>query len=292
MALKEIQERHADHAESRARFVLEAEVTGSLEHPGIVPVYGLGSYADGRPYYAMRFIQGDSLKDAIDAFHAPPSPGVATPGLESLAFRQLLSRFVDVCNAIAYAHSRGVIHRDLKPANIMLGKYGETLVVDWGWPRSWAASDVETSRDGPGQLGRFRLDAGRPGDGHAGVHESGTGGGPARPTGAGQRRLQPGRHALLPAHRQGAVRGPRCRSVLARVQKGDFTPPRQVNATVPAALEAVCLKAMALQAGGSLRLAARAGGGHRALAGRRAGRRLSRAVSGPDGAAACASGRR
>src|SRR4051812_24124851 len=66
VALKEIQGRHADHPESRSRFVLEAEVTGCLEHPGIVPVYGLGNYPDGRPYYAMRFIRGSSLKEAID----------------------------------------------------------------------------------------------------------------------------------------------------------------------------------------------------------------------------------
>ena len=71
VALKEIQERHADHPESRARFLLEAEITGGLEHPGIVPVYGLGQYADGRPFYAMRFIKGDSLKDAIERFHKP-----------------------------------------------------------------------------------------------------------------------------------------------------------------------------------------------------------------------------
>ena len=75
VALKEIQSRHADDATSRARFLLEAEITGRLEHPGIVPVYGLGHYADGRPFYAMRFIRGDSLKDAIKRFHSgEPSP--------------------------------------------------------------------------------------------------------------------------------------------------------------------------------------------------------------------------
>ena len=70
VALKQILDRHADDATSRARFLLEAEVTGGLEHPGIVPVYGLGTYADGRPYYAMRFIKGDGLKEAIDRYHA------------------------------------------------------------------------------------------------------------------------------------------------------------------------------------------------------------------------------
>ena len=128
VALKEIQDRYADDAVSRGRFVREAEITGGLEHPGIVPVYGLGTYADGRPFYAMRFIKGDNLRDAIRRFHSGPR----LPKFDSLDFRQLLRRFVDVCNAVAYAHSRGVLHRDLKPGNIMLGKYGETLVVDWG----------------------------------------------------------------------------------------------------------------------------------------------------------------
>jgi serine/threonine protein kinase len=144
VALKEIQLRHADDAYSRGRFVLEAEITGGLEHPGIVPVYGLGTYADGRPFYAMRFIRGDNLKHAIARFHArgrerqrpnqqaPTADAPLAAGFDSLQFRRLLGRFLDVCNAVAYAHSRGVLHRDLKPGNIMLGRFGETLVVDWG----------------------------------------------------------------------------------------------------------------------------------------------------------------
>src|SRR5947207_8701111 len=106
VALKEIQPRYADQPDSRTRFVLEAEITGGLEHPGIVPVYGLGTYADGRPYYAMRFIRGDSLKDAIERFHGPAGKrrSAAERGLE---LRALLGRFIDVCDAIEYAHSRG-----------------------------------------------------------------------------------------------------------------------------------------------------------------------------------------
>ena len=97
-----------------------------------MPVYGLGQYADGRPYYAMRFIRGDSLKEAVDRYPRPAGQEDASPGERAVELRKLLGRFLDVCNAIAYAHSRGVLHRDLKPGNIMLGKYGETLVVDWG----------------------------------------------------------------------------------------------------------------------------------------------------------------
>jgi serine/threonine-protein kinase len=131
VALKEILDRHADDPASRRRFLLEAEITGGLEHPGIVPVYGLGTHADGRPYYAMRFIKGDSLKEAIAAFHADASLR-GDPGRRSLELRKHLRRFLDVCNAIDYAHSRGVLHRDVKPSNVIVGRHGETLVVDWG----------------------------------------------------------------------------------------------------------------------------------------------------------------
>src|SRR5262249_51476070 len=140
VALKEIQDRHAHDPASRSRFLLEAEVTGGLEHPGVVPVYGLGAYADGRPFYAMRFIKGDSLKEAIDRFHQADRTG-REAGEPTLALRALLGRFIDVCNAIGYAHSRGVLHRDLKPGNIMFGKYGETLVVDWGLAKTVGRTD-------------------------------------------------------------------------------------------------------------------------------------------------------
>jgi eukaryotic-like serine/threonine-protein kinase len=132
VALKQILDHHADDPTSRFRFLIEAQITGGLEHPGIVAVYGLGSYGDGRPYYAMRFIRGDSLKEAIGDFHKASSSGPVLAGSCDLALRKLLRRFMDVCNAIDYAHSRGVIHRDINPANIIVGKYGETLVVDWG----------------------------------------------------------------------------------------------------------------------------------------------------------------
>jgi len=132
VALKEIRSRFADEPESRARFLHEAAITGRLEHPGIVPVYALGERPDGRPFYVMRFIRGESLQRAVDRYHAALRDPSARAAAESPTLRQLLGRFVDACEAVAYAHSKGVLHRDLKPSNIMLGAYGETLVVDWG----------------------------------------------------------------------------------------------------------------------------------------------------------------
>jgi formylglycine-generating enzyme required for sulfatase activity/tRNA A-37 threonylcarbamoyl transferase component Bud32 len=244
VALKEIQERHADNPESRARFLLEAEVTGGLEHPGIVPVYGLGTYGDGRPFYAMRFVKGDSLKDAIARFHQEKATLPA--GERALRLRQLLGRFVDVCQAIAYAHSRGVLHRDLKPGNVMLGKYGETLVVDWGLAKVLGEADVEVSE---GLL----------------------------VTSADSALTQAGRALGTPAYmspEQAAGRldllGPRsdvyslgatlyclltgqapfptgdAGEVLGRVQRGDCPRPRDLDRQIHPALEAVCRKAMAL----------------------------------------------
>jgi WD40 repeat protein/tRNA A-37 threonylcarbamoyl transferase component Bud32 len=247
VALKEIQDRLADDPGSRSRFVREAEITGGLEHPGIVPVYGLGTYADGRPYYAMRFIRGDSLKDAIERFHKADE-GPRDPGERTLALRQLLRRFVDVCNAVAYAHSRGVLHRDLKPGNVMLGQFGETLVVDWGLARAGAAEpDGRAAGEAPlvpqsaaaatvaGQV------VGTPGYMSP---EQATGRldllGPASDVYS----LGATLYCLLTG--QPPFTDTDLGVLLQKVQGGDFPRPRQIKAAVPAGLEAVCLKALAL----------------------------------------------
>ncbi len=128
VALKVMQQLAALDPVARHRFLQEAEITGKLEHPGVAPVYGAGEDPDGRPYYAMRFIQGSTLGDAIDRYHA----SAADPAAKRLEFARLLRCLASVCQTVAYAHARGVIHRDIKPGNVMLGPYGETLLVDWG----------------------------------------------------------------------------------------------------------------------------------------------------------------
>jgi serine/threonine protein kinase len=128
VALKELKKDFADQEERRTRLRMEAEVTGRLEHPNIVPTYGLVNDATGQPFYAMRLYKEFSLQGAIDHFHSNDT------GQEkrSLALRKLLGQFKVVCNAVGYAHDRCILHRDLKPANVMLGPFDQTIVVDWG----------------------------------------------------------------------------------------------------------------------------------------------------------------
>jgi serine/threonine protein kinase len=254
VALKEMRGQHADNPTSRARFVLEAEVTGNLEHPGVVPIYGLGRHADGRPYYAMRFIQGDSLKEAIEQFHRQAEAENDSAWWEP-QLRKLVRRFLDVCNTIAYAHSRGVLHRDLKPDNIMLGKFGETLVVDWGLAKVIDRPDQRLTVDD-----EFRESLLRPpssSDFPMTMHGSvlGTPAFMSPEQAAGQSdRVGPrsdvyslGTTLYVLLTGRPPFNDKQVVDVLRRVQNGDFPHPRKLNAAVPPALEAICLKTMALR---------------------------------------------
>ena len=233
VALKEIQQRFASRREARERFVREAMINGRLEHPGIVPVYSFGNRPDGRPYYAMRLVEGVNLKDAIDALH-----GREQLDTRQFELRKLLDRFRGVCEAVAYAHSRGVVHRDVKPQNILLGPFGETFLIDWGlakWTEPPAQSEhgPEEPQDGsvagtppymsPEQVdGRQEL-VGPTSDVYG--------------LGATLYHMLTGEPPF-----QGGIT-----AVLTKVRRGEFPRPRTLGAHIPRALEAICLKAMALR---------------------------------------------
>lgn len=129
VALKELKPQFASNRDATRRMLKEAQVTGQLEHPNIVPVYELATRdGDEQPYYTMRFVRGQTLRDEIARYHVKRRAKLLDP----LELPRLLGAFVCVCNAIAYAHSRGVLHRDLKPENVALGSFGEVVVLDWG----------------------------------------------------------------------------------------------------------------------------------------------------------------
>jgi len=249
VALKEIQDEFADDPASQGRFLREAEVNGRLEHPSIVPVYGLGRHADGRPFYALRFIRGETLDAAARRFHEADRPG-RDPGERALALRQLLGQFVAVCNAVAYAHSRGVLHRDIKPANVMLGKFGETLLVDWGLAKVMGQAESAAPADEPA--------LGPSGDGAGHTQQGAVLGTPAfmAPEQAAGRldllgpasdiySLGATLYVLLTG--RAPCTDPNMMMLLAAVQMGEYPRPSQVKPGVAPALEAICRKAMALQ---------------------------------------------
>lgn len=257
VALKELLDLHADDQNSRSRFLQEAEITGGLEHPGVVPIYGLGQYADGRPYYAMRFIRGDSLRQWIERFHEQSSK-VWTQATDQLQLRRLLARLIDVCNAIEYAHSRGVLHRDIKPSNIMLGQYGETLVVDWGLAKAMgsAATDATTQDLLSPTLPEKVLQP-QSGSGSAPTQMGSAIGTPAfmSPEQAAGRldELGPasdvfslGATLYMLLTGRTPQEGKDIGEILMRVQRGMFSKPRELNSAIPRGLEAICLKAMQL----------------------------------------------
>jgi serine/threonine-protein kinase len=121
LAVKVLLEKHHGRREVLQRFLEEAQVGGQLQHPGVVPVYELGRSADGLPYFTMKLVQGRTLADLLKERSS-----------NSHDLPRFLQIFEQVCQTVAYAHSRGVLHRDLKPANIMVGGFGEVQVMDWG----------------------------------------------------------------------------------------------------------------------------------------------------------------
>jgi len=219
VALKDLRP-ETDVDGSRRRLVDEARICGRLEHPGIVPVYDLAP--GSAPYYTMRMVAGRTLAEAARAYHAGPR--------DPVALQRLLNAFVTVCNTIEYAHAQGVIHRDLKGSNILVGDYGEVIVLDWGLAKRRGDPD-----DGDDLLGTPTYMApeqarrkGEAVDERTDVHG----------LGAVLYEILTGRAPF---------EGDNLEAVLARVTAPERTPPRAHSPKVPRALEAVCLRALACE---------------------------------------------
>jgi serine/threonine-protein kinase len=129
LAVKVLREEHRDRPDLVQRFLEEAQVAGQLQHPGVVPIHALGHLDDGRPFFTMKLVRGRTLATLLDRVVAGSGDPATTPADDLPRF---LTIFEQVCQTVAYAHSRSVIHRDLKPSNVMVGSFGEVQVMDWG----------------------------------------------------------------------------------------------------------------------------------------------------------------
>ena len=206
-----------DYAE---RMLKEARILAGLEHPGVVPVHDVGRLQDGRVYYTMKLVRGQRLDERVSA-----DPSVA----------ELLRIFARICEAVAFAHSHGVIHRDLKPANVMVGRFGEVLVMDWG------VAKLRSDLDRRIAVGETGLDSG------VAVEDL---------TSPGTVLGTPG--YMAPEQARGEVEAIDERSDVYSLgailyfmltgevpRLGSVVPPRRSAPSVPRPLEAICLKALA-----------------------------------------------
>lgn len=231
-----------DGEAQRERFAFEARITGQLEHPSIVPLHDLAMDYNGHPFYAMKFIEGRRLTDAITEFHFHrPSRDWHS----DVEFLRLLNIFVDVCHAVAYAHSKGVLHRDIKPDNVMIGHYGETILLDWGLAKQThhveERAGQDLALDGPlaTQDGAIvGTPAYMPPEGAAGISA-------AVDQSSDVYLLGATLYQILTASppRSGSSRW----ELVEMARNSPPIRPRQIVPDIPRALEAICNKAMARQ---------------------------------------------
>jgi eukaryotic-like serine/threonine-protein kinase len=250
VALKDLLPERVTDSRLRNRFIEEARITGQLEHPYIVPLYDLIDGPNG-PCYTMRFAAGKTLAEAAREYHARRTEGKAT----ALDLAGLLDAFVAVCRAVAYAHSRNVLHRDLKGQNVVLGEYGEVFVLDWGLAKI-APGKVSIAPNGsaeaspavvtPSPVGpRDETMSGSILGTPAFLAPEQVGGRPAS-TATDIYGLGAVLYVILTGN--APYDGPTMQDVLEQVSAGPPRQPRTLNPNCPAALEAVCRKAMAREA--------------------------------------------
>lgn len=216
---------------NQERFLNEAKITGRLDHPGVLPVYGFGQTADNLPFYAMRYVTGPTFEEAIHEYHRERK--TQTKREQMLALRKVLTHFVSAAQTIAYAHERGVAHCDIKPQNILLGAFGETYVIDWG-----LAAVVS-----PGNFAGLAERRGLCGAGTQGYCHPEQLAGTAPPNRAWDiYSLGAVLYKLLTNRVAGESESPSPKGLNPKGKT--IQRPRAVDKTIPAALESICLRAL------------------------------------------------
>ncbi len=228
------------------RFIREARVTAQLQHPNTVPVYDLGIDIEDRLYFTMKKVEGDTLRDVIEALKRDDPEAAATYTVE-----RILGILIQVCNALAYAHAHGVVHRDIKPSNVLVGFFGEVILLDWGVAKVWDLSAEEDQM--------ARLEAVRNDDPPEVEDLTGTGKRPGTPLYMSPEQVEGDKgidertdiyslgvmlYELLTL--QDASRGASVRETFHNIVHVDPEPPRKVapDRMIPRALEKICMKAL------------------------------------------------
>ena len=243
----------------RMRLTREAKITGKLKHPGIVPVHAAGLGQNGQPYYVMQYAEGQTMKAAIEDFHRKHA-AEKSKKFRSPHFRRLLQHLISVCNTAAYAHRQGFIHRDIKPGNIMLGKFGETFLLDWGLAKEITSDETDSSsqeaHSGLPQTESWRFDQDqtaavtRPGQ-PIGTPEFAS---PEQVQGRGSNQDPRSDIYSLGATLYFLITGSRTLNPndLTDLSTAnairEIAPPREVDSNVPADLNAICIKAIQFDA--------------------------------------------
>jgi serine/threonine protein kinase len=251
----------------QSSFFLEGEVTGRLDHPGVLPMYGLGRTPDGLPFYAMKYIGSPAFTSLIEKYHENEKQPGRDQGEANQELRSLLAHLKSACLTIQYAHDNGVLHCDIKPDNIMTGEYGETYVVDWGLALLIGAGKDSPVRESIGKVSQTVIP--RREESRAALHRDQ--GGSRDYIGGSPAYMSPEHHQCT-ADRRLADMSPACDVFslgvtlyqiltgvvpvnaiaseeyykrFSRMRSADYLPPRQLKATLDKPLESICLKAIA-----------------------------------------------
>ncbi|MBA4192407.1 MAG: hypothetical protein C0467_30945, partial [Planctomycetaceae bacterium] len=238
VALKTARLDGADSDEARTRFLSEARIAARLEHPGVVPVHELVTPPDSDPFYTMKLVRGRTFADAIEDFHSSKRASSE----QIVARRRLLETYLAICRTMAFAHSKSVIHRDLKPANVVIGEFGETVILDWGLAK--VLRTEETTSRGPGLFSASPE-----------LTVSGTVMGTPAYMSPEQAAGRPDVDERADIYALGAIlyhiitgqyphRG-RGQAMLQDIREGELIPPSAIASDVARPLEAICLKSMA-----------------------------------------------